>query len=72
MRPALQLEHDLEGPKRGNEASAAAAALLGRTEHAGAAAEHDLEQLEARKWGQRCSGSNILNDQQPYALNIKC
>ena len=38
MRPALQREHDLEGPKRGNEASAAAAALLGRTEHASAAA----------------------------------
>ena len=38
MRSALQQEHDLEGPTRGNEASAAAAALLGMTEHASAAA----------------------------------
>ena len=38
MRPARQREHDLEGPKRENEASAAAAALLGRTEDASAAA----------------------------------
>ena len=43
--------------------------------------EHDLEQLEARKWGQRCSGSNILknrkqsdwnNTQETAAFEILC
>ena len=72
MRPALQRERDEEGPERRKVVSAAAvaAALLGRTENARAAAGARFGRTEAQKGGQHCSGSDSATwkDQREHDL----